>query len=99
MIYTPLPNLALIDCGATCLASAESVGPNNSLQAEITPAPIISNAITGPLVTKFNKLLQQKNTEPLLICVELDGSKCNKILYEFSRIYLCSRKRGQLLFV
>ena len=56
----PFPNLALMELGASCLARAESVGPSRSLHCEMHDSPIVSNAITGPRVTKFNNALQRK---------------------------------------
>lgn len=56
----PFPNLARIDWGASERAKAESVGPRVSLQDDIQPSPISSKAMTGPLVTKFRRVLDKK---------------------------------------
>lgn len=59
-IYSLLPNRARMDWGASERAIAESVGPRASLHWDTQFSPINSNAITGPLVTKFRRVLKKK---------------------------------------
>ena len=55
LFFLPVPNFALTDKGASFLAVAESVGPNNVLHLSMALAPFSSIATTGPLVTNSSK--------------------------------------------
>lgn len=83
-IYSLLPNRARMDWGASERAMAESVGPRASLHWDTQFSPINSNAITGPLVTKFRRVLKKKKQRSKLHKIWIFSASHFKYMYLYT---------------